>query len=192
MWKKFGTMVMANPPSPVILTEYKMQTRNVKLTLEQAKEFYKKGGDLREIALTAYTEEELQHLPTSWEEFCTVCRVKSCEARIDSLGFIEVLSREKDRNSEFAKNLLPTGDDAVAHRALMQLHQLRDYYRQGWVPNWDDLNQEKYCIVAIGERQCKTIKCTRAKHFLSFQSQELAGKFLQCFVNEIYQARELL
>jgi hypothetical protein len=118
--------------------------------------------------------------------------VKSGEARIDSLGFIEVLSREKDRNSEFAKNLLPTGDDAVAHRALMQLHQLRDYYRQGWVPDWENLAQDKYCIVAIGERQCKTIKCTRAKHFLSFQSQELAGKFLQCFIHEIYQARELL
>lgn len=194
MWKKFGTMVMENPPSPVILTEYKMETRNVKLTLEQAKEFYKKGGDLRTIALTAYTEEELTALPRSWEEFCLSHKIKEGEVFIDPSSGIHVLriAVDRERENEVDKNILPSEGAGKAHLALMQLHQLRNCYRQGWVPDWDDLNQEKYCIVAIGERQCKTIKCARSKHFLSFQSQELAGKFLQCFVHEIYQARELL
>lgn len=172
--------------------ENKMETRNVKLTLEQAKEFYKKGGDLRTIALTAYTEEELTALPRSWKEFCLSHKKKDGEAFIEPYSGIEVLEGDGDRCDETDRNVLPSEEAGKAHLALMQLHQLRDCYRQGWVPDWDDLNQDKYCIVAIGERQCKTIKCTRAKHFLSFQSQELAGKFLQCFVNEIYQARELL
>lgn len=37
-----------------------MESRNVTLTLEQAKEWYEKGGDLREVALKAYTEKELK------------------------------------------------------------------------------------------------------------------------------------
>lgn len=37
-----------------------METRNVKLTLEKAQEWYKKGGDLKEVALQAFTEKELK------------------------------------------------------------------------------------------------------------------------------------
>lgn len=175
--------------------ENKMETRNVKLTLEQAKEFYKKGGDLRTIALTAYTEEELIALPSSWEEFCRCNPIKAEDAFIgkgSEIIHVCPLSYGAPRDKKRDQNVLPSESAGEAHLALMKLHQLRDCYRQGWVPDWDNLNQEKYCIVAIGERQCKTIKCIRAKHFLSFQSQELAGKFLQCFVHEIYQARELL
>lgn len=36
-----------------------METRNVKLTLKKAEEWYAKGGELREIALQAYKEDEL-------------------------------------------------------------------------------------------------------------------------------------
>ena len=37
-----------------------METRNIELTLEKAQEWYKKGGDLKEVALQAFTEEELK------------------------------------------------------------------------------------------------------------------------------------
>lgn len=37
-----------------------MESRNVTLTLKQAKEWYNKGGDLREVALQAFTEKELK------------------------------------------------------------------------------------------------------------------------------------
>lgn len=37
-----------------------METRNVELTLEKAQKWYKKGGDLKEVALQAFTEEELK------------------------------------------------------------------------------------------------------------------------------------
>ena len=32
-----------------------MEERTVKLTLEKAKEFYKKGGEFRDLALSAFT-----------------------------------------------------------------------------------------------------------------------------------------
>lgn len=186
---------MANPPSPVILTEYKMETRNVKLTLEQAKEFYKKGGDLRTIALTAYTEEELIALPRSWAEFCGCNPLKELEAYIGSgSGIIRVcpLSNEGSRDMRRDQNVLPSERAAKVHLALMKLHQLRDCYRQGWVPNWDDIDQEKYSIVAEGSRVNRVVRVFRENKFLTFQSRELANKFLERFVQEIYDARELL
>ena len=49
-----------------------METRAIKLTLEKAKKFYQKGGEFRDLALSAYTEEELTkvELPKTWEDFC--------------------------------------------------------------------------------------------------------------------------
>ena len=53
------------------LKRFKMkEERNITLTLEKAKEWYNKGGELREIALQAFSENELNPLPRSWEEFC--------------------------------------------------------------------------------------------------------------------------
>lgn len=43
--------------------------RNITLTLDKAKEWYNKGGELKEVALQAFTEKELNPLPKSWEEF---------------------------------------------------------------------------------------------------------------------------
>ena len=41
-----------------------MENRNVSITLKKAKEWYQQGGDLKEIALQAYKEEELIGWPT--------------------------------------------------------------------------------------------------------------------------------
>lgn len=56
---------------PSALTIYKemKEERNITLTLDKAKEWYKKGGELREIALQVFSEKELNPLPKSWEEF---------------------------------------------------------------------------------------------------------------------------
>ena len=64
---------------PHKLSLYPMkEERNITLTLDKAKEWYKKGGELREIALQAFTEKELTkiNLPKTWEEFCTNYPIK--------------------------------------------------------------------------------------------------------------------
>ena len=43
---------------------------------------------------------------------------------------------EIDRDKDSDKNILPSKQAAEAHLALMQLHQLRDCYRQGWTPSF--------------------------------------------------------
>lgn len=42
-----------------------METRNIKLTLEKAKEFYDKGGEFRDLALSAFSKEEILAQKTS-------------------------------------------------------------------------------------------------------------------------------
>ena len=44
------------------------EKRNIELTIEKAREWYQKGGELREIALQAFAEIELLPLPRTWEE----------------------------------------------------------------------------------------------------------------------------
>ena len=75
----------------------------------------------------------------------------------------------------------------------MQLHQLRDCYRQGWEPDWLDYKSKKYCIVYDGNICNHVIvitTCTRV--FLSFQSKEIAEKFVNNFSDLIKKAGELI
>ena len=61
-----------------------MEARVITLTLEKAKEFYKKGGEFRDLALSAYTEEKKKNsLPKTWEEFCNRFKIHK-EYHIDS------------------------------------------------------------------------------------------------------------
>ena len=72
----------------------------------------------------------------------------------------------------------------------MQLHQLRDCYRQGWLPNWKD-DIIKYCIV-LESNKCAIYKNITTCNFLSFQSMELAEKFLNNFKDLIEIAGDLI
>ena len=56
---------------PQLLELYKemKEERNITLTLDKAKEWYNKGGDLKQVALQAFSEKELKPLPRSWEEY---------------------------------------------------------------------------------------------------------------------------
>lgn len=60
-----------------------METRNVELTLEKAQEWYEKGGDLKEVALQAFTEEELKELSfehiKTFEDACFAVDLFPCE-----------------------------------------------------------------------------------------------------------------
>ena len=44
-----------------------METRNVKVSLETAKRWYEQGGEFKEMALSAFTESELNPVRNEWE-----------------------------------------------------------------------------------------------------------------------------
>ena len=127
-------------------------------------------------------------LPETWEEFCEFYPIKEKEKYIglDS----DLLSNGGDRAIYSDKNMLPSEEAAKAHLALMQLHQLRDCYRQRWIPDWEDL-KFKYCIYYV-ENDYKICQTMSNNYFLSFQSTAIAEKFLKNFKDLIKQARDLI
>ena len=172
-----------------------METRVITLTLEKAKEFYKKGGEFRDLALSAYTEEELIEimLPKTWEEFCNNYTVQKGEYFIDSNSIIRQVSLDNLRLPCRDSNLLPNKQAAEAHLALIKLHQLRDCYRQGWKPDWKNNNLPKYCIYCVNKEQKFDIgSFYERREFLSFQSRKLAEEFLNNFRDFILQAGDLI
>lgn len=171
-----------------------MEARIITLTPEKAKEFYNKGGEFKDLALSAYTEEELLEimLPKTWEEFCKNYKVQKDEYFISSNSTIEgVLSKIRLPCKD--SNLLPNRQAAESHLALIKLHQLRDCYRQGWKPDWKDDSTPKYCIYCVNKEQKFAIdRFYERREFLSFQSRKLAEEFLNNFRELILQAGDLI
>lgn len=92
----------------VSLKPYKEMERNVTLTFDKAKEWYKKGGELREVALQAFIEEELNPLPRSWEDYC-----------------------------KYNSTLTTSFSSCAKYDAFVKLEHLRDCWLGGWTPKWD-------------------------------------------------------
>ena len=127
-------------------------------------------------------------LPETWEEFCKIYPVKVEETFIGASCCFGDNAGKRNPNSD--KNMLPSEKAANAHLALMQLHQLRDCYRQGWIPDWK-INSDKYCIQCTNNKY-SIFNYANYRCFLSFQSQELAEKFLKNFIVLIKQAGDLI
>ena len=170
-----------------------MEERNVKISLEKARDWYKQGGELKELALSAFTEKEIKEivLPNTWEEFCEMYPIEKDKKE----WFIDADSTPRyeykgKRYINECKNILPSKQAAEQHLAYMMLHQLRDCYRQGWLPDWKD-DIIKYCILLESNR-CVIYKNITICNFLSFQSMELAEKFLNNFKDLIETAGDLI
>lgn len=143
-----------------------MEERTIKLSLDKAKEYYKAGGELRNIALQAFGKGEILDiaLPNTWDE---------C---------LEIL--QKEDNTEYSLAML--AHQAEPAQAYYRLRCLRECYRQGWEPDWSDSEQTKYCIVENDGIAVE--KYWEARQFLAFQTQEIAEKFLKNFRDIIIKA----
>ena len=175
-----------------------METRQIKISLDTAKRLYEQGGEYRDIALTAFKEHELigDRLPKTWQEFCYSNDRKPNEAFISNGSEINCITEQHERKFYQDRNLLPSKQAAEQHLAYMQLHQLRDCYRQGWIPDLID-ESRKYCIVGYYSSITKSIRyqvvdSTYASNFLSFPTNELANEFLTNFQELIEQAGDLI
>ena len=127
-------------------------------------------------------------LPKTWEEFCSQAKVYR-EYYIDMDSSIKENDDDYYRDPLYDRNMLSNKQAAEQHLALMQLHQLRDCYRQGWKPDYSDNTIwyiEKYgCEFRID------FAITRVS-FLTFPTRELAEQFLTNFRDLIKQAGDLI
>ena len=139
--------------------------------------------------------EDIKHqLPKTWEEFCKNYPCKEDECYITTDCELYSIKEGIERNINHDKNLLPSKQAVEQHLALMQLHQLRDCYRQGWEPDWEDASF-KYTIardVFNMDKKYSIKHYCYTPYFLSFPVYELAEEFLTNFCDLIEEAGDLI
>jgi hypothetical protein len=122
-------------------------------------------------------------LPKSWEELKRIQGyyiTSDCKINVSSA-----------LPANHVKNTFTTKIQAEASIALAQLSQLRDVYRQGWTPDYNNNSWDKYSIT------CHSVNLqidnyNTNLYFLTFQTQQIAQEFLNNFRDLIEQARPLI
>lgn len=88
-----------------------------------------------------------------------------------------------DAEINYAKERYLSKELYIAFQALKCLIVLREYYNDGWQPDWND-NHTKYCIELEGLDVCALNHSCNAR-VMSFKTPEIRDKFLE-------EQRELL
>jgi hypothetical protein len=167
--------------------------KQLEITLEQARELYKKCSEMKDILISNFGKENLEEkiLPKTWED----CIYLLCKEQKEAfcLGFnseVRSFTIDKYCNSQAFKNTLLSKELAEAMLALSQLLLLRDYYNDGWEPDWTKY-EDKYVIYFYDDemRRCKFQYCNMP---LAFKSEKLRDEFLENFKELIEQAKPLL
>jgi hypothetical protein len=169
-----------------------MEKRNIQIDLTTAKEWYKQGGDLRKVALQAFTENELNAFPKSWEEYCKINPYLNTdkETIISVYGHPMTLS-DKIYERKSYPGALSSKERAEQFIILNKLLQIRDYYNQGWKPNWGNDDEDKYCIVSR-KNNLKAIPSWQTNYLFAFKTRELRDEFLQNFEKDLEFIKEFL
>lgn len=104
---------------------------------------------------------------------------------VDSMGIVY-----KEFNCNDLNNV-SNEKRAYAHLALMQLVELRDNWNDGWVADWSNGYQEKFCIY-FNENNTTIDSYISRNIVLNFKDQQTAKEFLEQFKELIETAKELL
>ena len=152
-----------------------METRLIEISLDTAKMWYMQGGELKDIALGAFTLEELGvKLPSTFDEYLERCA--KWGIKVDAEDYT-------DRNPQI--------------EALKKLILLRNFYNNGWKPDWSDYLVSKYAIKRTYNREegiCLPIVSYTCdpQSFLVFNSNKNANEFFDNFRDLIEQAGDLI
>lgn len=153
--------------------------KTLKITPPEGYEIDKDKSTLEEIVFKPVKK----NLPKSWEDLETIegyyangISVNKCKPRLPSDQF---------------KDTFATEAQAKASIALAQLSQLREVYRGGWVPDWNDTNEKKY-VIGKYENTLTIYFNVYQHYFLAFQSAEIRDEFLKNFKDLIEEASPLL
>lgn len=160
--------------------------KTLKIEIPNGFEIDKENSTFEQIVFKEFKKElpkTWEELPKTWEE---LKKVKGFFINHNSsIHTIHKIDTNYDN-----KNIFATRQQAQASIALAQLSQLREVYRNGWVPDWNDY-ESKYIIDFIGnEINTPTYEISNA--FLSFQDEETRDLFLKNFKDLIEQAKPLM
>jgi len=165
--------------------------KEIKIKVPEGMEIDKENSTFECIKFKPVKKE----LPKTWEEYCKTYPIREGESWISDFGkilHIDVLpTPNTKRNCIVDRNLLPNEEYAKAMLALCQLIQLRDCYNDGWVPDWSNDINPKYCIIIFHNHILKSI-LSETSTILAFKTEELRDKFLNNFRDLIEIAKPLL
>ena len=152
-----------------------METRYIEISLDTAKRWYEQGGELKDMALGAYTLEEMGYsLPKTFEEF------------------LEISERW---NIAVPEQLYKDAIPKIA--AVKKLILLRGFYNNHWKPKWSDLMDDKFVIGKdykkdTGTFEYSVMRVYRPSSFLVFNNFKHAEEFLENFRELIEEAGDLI
>lgn len=129
-------------------------------------------------------------LPKTWKEFCKTHPREIGEAWIAIDSRIKINSYTYERSDTEDRNIWPNENYAKAALALCQLIKLRDYYNDGWKPDWTD-NNDKYTIVPYKNTLNRDSNLAY-RRILTFKTAKLRNQFLENFRDLIETAKPLL
>lgn len=126
-------------------------------------------------------ERPVENLPKTWDEFVTEMGFNPEEFTADGLYM------------ELSDCMLAGGDDigryCDQHIAMVKLHALRDFYRQGWKPKY---NETCWNITLFKDGEFQIHEYDQISSFLSFGNQKTARAFLNRFEDLIKEAGDLI
>ena len=151
-----------------------METRNVKITLETAKRWYEQGGEFKEMALSAFTEAELNPVRNEWEG-----KLNGTVITGYYMGLSSGIYGRKTTCSNSDKSTFKTEKQAKSALAYAQLTQLMALpeYNGDWVPDWDS-GSDKFIIIRV-RNGIDTDYYSLSHHHISFKTSEIRDKFLE-------------
>lgn len=154
--------------------------KTLKINVPEGYEIDKEQSTFEKIVFKEIKKE----LPESWDELGEIEGYY-----VNDFSKISAFFQTHTKNG-INRNTFATEEQAEASIALAQLSQLREVYRQGWTPDWNDTNP-KYVIEFNKNGIHKNIWYS-LNNFLSFQSKEIAEKFLENFKDLIEKAKPLM
>jgi hypothetical protein len=165
--------------------------REIKISIETAQR-WANGTDeeLKGLALQTYPELAKKELPKSFDDFEKFKKGKPSGFFAYTKNTIVECISFSNSNCKAHPIVFATKEQAQASIALAQLSQLREVYRNGWMPDWTDHN-EKHCIVFM-ENEFITEYYLSSNTFLSFQDAETRDLFLENFIELIEKAKPLI
>ena len=174
-----------------------METRNVKVALETAQRWYRQGGEFKEMALSAFTEDELNPVRNEWESMFVGKKIKGYfidhdESSINFFDSEENQFIDDDGIGSDFKNIFKTEKQAKSALAYAQLTQLMALpeYNGDWTPNWKDTYEKKFCIVPSKENlQIEIFREYKQK--ICFKNMVLAERFMENNSDLLKQFNEL-
>lgn len=131
-------------------------------------------------------KESKKELPDTWEECCGLLNKGEY---INNCSQIHTTLLDRLLTCDY-KNRLPVGLGKPM-LALSQLLICREVYRDGWKPDWNDDNIEKYCITSYPDGFHIDIHRTEA-HIFVFKSEKMAKLFLGNFRTLLEQIKGIL